>query len=221
MKKLLTVFLLACVLMAIAAPTLLGYAAEPDLLKSIKQEIKKTDYNLDVREIKEVQLKKYNSDIENKLNQIGFFEEIGSDYTQTHLPTAKTFLFTDKDTKEEAILTQRLYSDSEGNDVFVQVIYLPQTDFLLSVQSNRISNDGKVVDNFFEETELDSLTPVSPGGISTYAVQLPSFPSWLSWMGATLACSVYCGGLGLIAIPVGVVCSVVCGGMFHVACAGY
>lgn len=221
MKKYLTVFILACVLMAIVSPTLLSYAAEPDLLKSINQEIKKTDYNLNVREIQETQLKKHNNNIENKLTQIGFFEEIGSSYTQTNLPTAKTFLITDKDTKEEAILTQRLYSDSEGNDVFVQVIYLPQTDFLLSVQSNRISNDGKVVDNFFEETELDSLTSVSPGGISTYAIQLPSFPSWICWMGATLACGVYCTGLGLIALPVGVVCSVVCGGMFHVACAGY
>ena len=222
MKKNVVLFILTCIIMALIAPITSTYATatKPDTFKIIKQELKKTDYDLDVKEVEVNMLEKYANGIYSGLEEIGFYEKLGSGYTiKTDSNATKSFIFTGTKSEEQAILTQRLYVNAEGERVFAQIIYLPETDYI-GVQSSKISKDGKTVEDFYVKTNLKSLVSTSTDGMSTSASGLPSFPQWMCWMGSTLACTVYCSALGLIALPVGIVCSVVCGGMFFLACYG-
>lgn len=165
------------------------------------------------------QIEKYSDSIDGRLEAVGFNEKLLEDgFEILTTESTESFIFEDINTKEKVILTHRVYGNAFDEKVFAQIAYIPESNYLVNLHSDRISADGNTILAYYDSS--DFLYSVQSSGDSTVTPQLslPSFPQWLCWMGEVLACGVYCTGIGLIALPAGVVCSVVCGGMFFIAC---
>lgn len=193
------------------------YAQGSTSLQLIREELKKTDYNVSVRKLNSKSIEKKFPNIESKLDELGFNEKLSEDnlILDASIQT-ESFLFEDKTTKEQVVITQRVYSSGKEEKVFVQIAYYVNSDFIVDIQADRINYEKETIEPFFKSN--DYLNQYNKPNYSVYRMSLPSFPQWLCYLGEAIACGVYCTGIGLIALPAGVVCGAVCGGMFLIAC---
>lgn len=196
----------------------------------VKQEISKTGYQLESSIINTTEYLKVLDKVQDKKDYnevINPFLSTGYQLEEDH--QIESISITDEYTGETAMLLHQVLEKNEKEIVFFQFIYLPDSDMLLSYRMSKINTeDGKIIDyneGIFDD--FNTIKNINSGkinvnnGYESNALNLPSFPSWMCWMGSAVACGVYCTGIGLIALPAGAVCSVVCGAMFHAACSGY
>lgn len=221
MKKIISL-LLAVVLLTVARP--IAFASKSEILTLLKQEVKKSGYNIKVRKAEEAEIKKYSRRINRSLEELGFMDKIRKQgFKEIHDENIETFIFRNRDTRDRVVLTQKLYVNESGEKVIAQIMYRPETRTLLQLHSSKVI--GTEAEPFFTPKDVgeDGNEGGCPGtcpasGNRTKA--WPTFPQWLCWMGSELACITYCAPWGLLTVIGGIACGVACNAMFFAVCNG-
>ncbi|WP_425538260.1 putative immunity/bacteriocin fusion bifunctional protein [Microaceticoccus formicicus] len=221
MKKLLSIILALIIVCASSE----AYATTKirGIKKFVDREIHKSGYNLESRILTDEESDKLYEKVMNNENSKEFKEKLADNkYANIERQDIESIIITDKLTNDKVVLLHRLFQNNSGDIVFVQFMYLPDLDYLVSHISNKICLTENAIEEFSSGVyiaidEKGNITGYDIGQRFTW----PSFPQTLCWMGEALACGVYCGAIGVVNIPAGAVCGVVCGGLFLVACSGF
>lgn len=148
--------------------------------------------------------------INSKLITIGFYEELNANgyIEKSDIKADPVKIIDDRYTDLTVYYYMTIYENDLGNLVAAMFVYDVNTNSLLKVEANAITDEGSF-EGFFSYSEYNK--PMAR-----------DFNVWgVNFLCATtglIACTAYCAMIGVLNVGVGLTCSIVCGTAFNLAC---